>query len=102
MPAAPGQQMEEHVIINVEFDNGVRGSKVTFGCREMVNFAFSEESGKMNLEQVFRLMIAQRKKGRPLMLALGLNDITMMALLVHRQYEYQLSRATGPVKPRKD
>lgn len=61
MPAAPGQQMEEHVIINVEFDNGVRGSKVTFGCREMVNFAFSEESGKMNLEQVFRLMIAQRK-----------------------------------------
>lgn len=73
------------MIINVELDDGVRGSKVTFGGREMVNFAFADrqESGKMDLDQVLRLMIAQRKKGRPLAWALGLNDITMMAQRYH-------------------
>lgn len=71
--------------LKLEFDDGWRGSKVTFGKRVVVNFAFvsEEEASARDLDQVIGIMISLRKKGRPLHHALGLNGITMMAQRYH-------------------
>jgi len=71
--------------LKVEFDDGWRGSKVSFGEREMVNFAFNDTNlvRSTDLGQV-KIMVSQ--KGRLLQLALGLNNITLMAIFVHEQW----------------
>jgi hypothetical protein len=81
-------QAEKNVnSLKVEFDDGWRGSKVSFGGREMVNFAFvsdDEDARSTDLGQVIKIMVSKTRKGRLLQLALGLNNITLVAFFLHQ------------------